>query len=59
VDVALVFAWIRSVCAVLTRQSTNFVRLQNPLIMKQLHEPIDAMGIIRVRIGYNETIPDG
>jgi hypothetical protein len=59
VGISCVFAWIGSVCAVSTRQSTNFVRLRNPLIMTQSHEPIDAMGIIRLRIGYNETIPDG
>ena len=56
--VALLFAWTGCICAVFTRQSTHYVNLRNPLIITEQYEPIHALGLIRVQLCYNESIPD-
>jgi hypothetical protein len=55
---ALLFAWTGCVCAVFTRQSTHFVNLRDPLVMTDNYEPIRELGMIRVQLCYNESIPD-
>lgn len=55
---ALLFAWTGCICAVFTRQSTQFVNLREPLLITEFYEPIRELGIIRVQLCYNESIPD-
>ena len=52
---ALLFALVGCVCAVLARQSLNFVTLGRPLIITELYEPINHMGMIRVQICTNAS----
>jgi hypothetical protein len=55
---ALLFAWTGCTCAVFTRQSTRFVNLRDPLVITENYEPIRELGMIRVQLCYNESIPD-
>jgi hypothetical protein len=49
-------AWMGSTLSVLTRQSTRFVTLGDPLLVgSTTYDPIHYLGLIRVEMCFNET----
>jgi hypothetical protein len=55
---AILMAWMGSALSVLTRQSTRFVTLGDPLaIASAAYEPVSHLGLFRIELCFNKTLP--
>jgi hypothetical protein len=51
----IVFSWLGFVFAILARQSTSFVTLEIPMYVDNVFEPVGEVGMINLRLCYNQT----
>lgn len=54
--VALLLAWAGCFCAVACRSSTDFALLREPFYIAPMYEPLTKVGMIRMKLCFNETI---
>ncbi|GAX12693.1 hypothetical protein FisN_15Hh169 [Fistulifera solaris] len=52
---SLFFAWTGVLCAVSSAHSVRFVRLEKPILITPLYDPVDRMGLLRTEICLNAT----
>lgn len=56
--IALLLAWAGCMCAVACRSSTDFVILREPFYVAPVYEPLTRVGMIRMKLCFNETMSD-
>ena len=54
--IALAFAWVGCIFAIISRLSTNFVNLKHGFEVSPLYEPVTSVGMIRMVLCSNETM---
>jgi hypothetical protein len=53
--IGIIFSWLGFTLAILARQSTSFATLESPLQVDPVFEPVVEVGMMNLKLCYNET----